>query len=39
VSGVAAGDPVIVEGQTGLPDGAPITTAAPSPPAPKDGEK
>ena len=41
VSGIAAGDSVIVEGQAGLPDGAPVTTAAPpdqtAPPAPKDG--
>jgi RND family efflux transporter MFP subunit len=41
VSGIAAGDSVIVEGQAGLPDGAPVTAAAPPdqtpPPAPKDG--
>lgn len=37
VSGVAAGDPVIVEGQAGLPDGAPVTIAGPSPTAPKGG--
>jgi membrane fusion protein, multidrug efflux system len=37
VSGVAAGDPVIVEGQAGLPDGAPVTTAGPSQTAPKGG--
>jgi RND family efflux transporter MFP subunit len=34
VSGVAAGDRVIVDGQAGLPDDAPVTTAAP---ADKDG--
>jgi hypothetical protein len=41
VSGIAAGDSVIVDGQAGLPDGAPVTTAAPPdqtpPPAAKDG--
>lgn len=37
VSGVAAGDSVIVEGHAGLPDGAPVTTAEPSPTAPKGG--
>jgi membrane fusion protein, multidrug efflux system len=41
ISGAAAGDRVIVDGQAGLPDGAPVTEAAPSgkgpPPAEKDG--
>ena len=31
-SGIKAGDPVIVKGQAGLPDGATITTAAPEKP-------
>jgi multidrug efflux pump subunit AcrA (membrane-fusion protein) len=31
-SGIKAGDPVIVKGQAGLPDGAKITTEAPEKP-------
>lgn len=41
VSGITAGDRVIVDGQTGLPDGAPVTEAAlegqGAAPPPKDG--
>lgn len=40
VSGVAAGDRVIIDGHAGLPDGAPVTEAPASTPAPeKDGAR
>jgi hypothetical protein len=41
MSGISAGDRVIVDGQAGLPDGAPVTEAGPAgreaPPAAKVG--
>jgi RND family efflux transporter MFP subunit len=43
VSGITAGDRVVVDGQAGLPDGAPVTEAAPAgkhaAPAAKDGAR
>jgi len=39
LSGVAPGDQVIVEGQTGLPDGAEVTTATPESDAPVKEDK
>ncbi len=39
LSGVSAGDQVIVEGQTGLPDGAAVTTAKPDDDAPAREDK
>ena len=39
LSGVAAGDQVIVEGQAGLPDGATVTTAKPEDDAPAREDK
>ena len=39
LSGVSAGDQVIVEGQAGLPDGAAITTTKPESAAPPKDDK
>jgi len=39
LSGVSAGDQVIVEGQTGLPDGAAVTTATPESDTPAKEDK